>query len=63
MTSGSETTEAIEVTVVGVVNVPDQWMRPRQPAGTRPAGPGTGWSSGRLVGSARAGPSTNCCVL
>ena len=33
MTGGSETTEAIEGTVVGVVNVPDQWMRPRQPAG------------------------------
>jgi len=35
---------------------PDQWMWERQSSGTRPAGPGTGWSSGRCSGGASAGP-------
>ena len=32
------------------------WMRSRQLSGTRPCGPGAGWSSGCAEGSARAGP-------
>ena len=32
-------------------------MWSRQSAGTRPSGPGTGWSAGRLVGGSSSGPS------
>ncbi|WP_345005647.1 hypothetical protein [Streptosporangium album] len=32
--------------------------RSAQSAGTRPAGPGTGWSTGRLSGGANAGPDS-----
>jgi hypothetical protein len=33
------------------------WMRSRQSSGTRPAGPGVGWSAGCAVGGASSGPT------
>lgn len=37
---------------------PDQWRARRQSGGTRPAGPGAGWSSGWWSGGVSSGPST-----
>ena len=46
------------VHLVGRHGRPHSWMWSRQSAGTRPAGPGAGWSSGWDVGGASSGPST-----